>query len=149
MTITAYGLTRAPAAFGLNRLLSEAFSTLDWPYSNGTGATWAPAVDIFEDADGIRILAEVPGVKPEDVKISVENNVLTIQGKKEHVTDEKTEHAHRYERTYGAFERTFTLPTTVDAARIKATYEHGVLRVNLPKAEQARPRQIQVQVEQK
>jgi HSP20 family protein len=105
-----------------------------------------PPVDILEQADGIRIMAEIPGVNPSDVKISVEGNVLTIQGTKQQVAEEKTERVHRYERIYGAFERSFTLPPTVDASNIKATYENGVLTVTLPKVEKAKPRQIQVEV---
>ena len=112
----------------------------------GFRGTWTPAVDIFEEPNAIRIMAEVPGVKPEDVKISLENNVLTIHGSKQQVAEERTERVHRYERTYGAFERSFTLPTTVDANAIKASYEHGVLTVTLPKVEKAKPRQIEVQV---
>ena len=103
-------------------------------------------MDILEEADAIRIMAEVPGIDPKDVKISVEGNVLTIHGTKQQVAEERTERVHRYERTYGAFERTFTLPATVDANNIKAGYEHGVLTVTLPKVEQAKPRQIAVQV---
>ena len=109
-------------------------------------AEWVPPVDILEQADGIRIMAELPGVNPSDVKISVEDNILTIQGAKQQVAEEKTERVHRYERTYGAFERSFTLPPTVDASNIKATYDNGVLTVTLPKVEKAKPRQIQVDV---
>jgi len=109
-------------------------------------AEWVPPVDILEQADGIRIMAELPGVNPSDVKISVEDNILTIQGAKQQVAEEKTERVHRYERTYGAFERSFTLPPTVDASNIKATYDNGVLTVTLPKVEKAKPRQIQVEV---
>jgi HSP20 family protein len=89
---------------------------------------------------------EVPGVKPEDVKILVEGNVLTIQGTKEQVAEQKTEKVHRYERTYGTFERSFTLPATVDAEHIKATYNMGVLTLVLPKVEKAKPRQIKVEI---
>ena len=92
---------------------------------------------------------ELPGVKPEDVKISLENNVLAIKGSKQQVAEERTERVHRYGRTYGTFERSFTLPATVDASNITATYEHGVLTVTLPKVEKAKPRQIEVQVASK
>lgn len=126
----------------LTRFLNDAFGGLD---GNPAGA-WVPAVDIAEDADAIRLVAEVPGVKPDDVKISTENNVLTIEGTKQHVAQEGTERVHRYERAYGAFARRFTLPATVDVAGIKATYEQGVLTVTLPKAEKARARQIPVQL---
>jgi len=124
----------------LSRLLNDGFGTL---------AAWVPPVDIFEEGDQIRIMAEVPGVRPEDVKISLENDVLTIHGSKQQTAEERTERVHRYERTYGSFERSFTLPTTVDANAIKASYEHGVLTVTLPKVERAKPRQIEVQVASK
>ena len=107
---------------------------------------WVPAVDIFEQADGIRILAELPGVRADNVKISLEGNTLTIHGTKEQVAEERAERVHRYERAYGAFDRTFTLPDSVDPAGIKAAYENGVLTVTLPKAEMAKPRQIPVEV---
>lgn len=133
----------------LNRMLDEAFAVWPGDREGGTSApaaAWTPAVDVFEDKDGLRIIAELPGVKPEDVKLSLENNVLTIRGEKRQVAEEKTERVHRYERSYGAFERTFTLPATVDAERIAAGYEHGVLTVTLPKVERARPREITISV---
>lgn len=129
-----------------NRLFSEALTGMDWQARDSAAASWVPPVDVFEAADEIHILAEVPGVKPEDVKISVEGNVLTVQGTKQQVAEEKTDRVHRYERTYGSFERTFTLPSTVDATKISAAYEDGVLALTLPKAEKAKPRQIQVEV---
>jgi HSP20 family protein len=85
-------------------------------------------------------------VKPEEVKIFVEGNLLTIKGIKEQVAEAKAEKVHRYERTYGAFERTFTLPATVQAEKIKAGYENGVLTITLPKAEAAKPHLIKVEV---
>jgi len=132
----------------INRLLNDALglSGLDWQYRDSVSASWVPPVDIFEEADAIRIMAEVPGVRPEDVKISLEGNVLTIHGTKQQAAEERTERVHRYERTYGVFERTFSLPATVDANNIKAAYEQGVLTVTLPKMAEARPRQILVEV---
>ncbi len=133
----------------LSRLLNDGFGTLDWQFGNGSSASWVPAVDVLEEGDAVRITAEIPGVNPSDVKISLENNVLTIQGSKQQTAEERTERVHRYERTYGGFERRFTLPTSVDANAIKAAYEHGVLTVTLPKVEKAKPRQIEVQVASK
>ena len=130
----------------LSRLLNDGLGSADWQLRDSASAAWVPAVDILEEPEAIRIMAEVPGVKPEDVNISLENNVLTIHGSKQQIAEERTERVHRYERTYGAFERSFTLPTTVDAGNIKASYEHGVLTVTLPKVEKAKPRQIEVQV---
>lgn len=133
----------------MSRLLNEAFGGLDWQYRDSVNASWVPPVDIFEEKEAIRITAEVPGVRPEDVKISLEGNVLTVHGQKRQLAEEHTERVHRYERTYGEFERTFNLPSSVDANKISASYEHGILTITLPKAEQARPREIQVAVTQK
>jgi HSP20 family protein len=130
----------------LNAVLDEAFGD----YRNDEGSTitaaWYPACDVFEDKDAVKIVAELPGVRPEDVKISVENNLLTVRGEKKQQAEEKTERVHRYERSYGVFERSFALPSTIDAEKIQATYGHGVLTVTVPKAERARPREIAVKV---
>jgi HSP20 family protein len=130
----------------INRLLNEALGGFDRQYRNGAVAAWVPPVDIVEADDGIRIMAEVPGVRPEDVQISLEGNLLTIHGQKQQIAEERTERVHRYERTHGAFERTFTLPATVNATTIKATSDLGLLTITLPKVEHARPRQIQIEV---
>jgi len=132
----------------LNSILDEAFST--WPFqSQESGAltsSWIPACDVFEDKDSVKIVAELPGVQPEDVKISLENNLLTVRGEKRQKAEENNERVHRYERTYGSFERAFSLPTTVDPEKIAANYANGVLTVTIPKAERARPREIPVKV---
>ena len=130
----------------LNQFFTDAFGALDWPTGDTASATWMPAVDIAEHADRILIHVDVPGVSPENVKLSVEDNVLTISGTKERVSEEDADRLHRFERTYGAFERTFKLPETVDAAAIRAAQENGVLTVTLPKVAKAKPRQIQVEV---
>jgi HSP20 family molecular chaperone IbpA len=88
--------------------------------------------------------ADIPGVKPEDIRISLEGNVLTIQGTKQEEREENTERVHRYERMYGVFERSFTLPSSVEPKEIKANYDNGVLTIMLPKSERAKPRQIEV-----
>lgn len=129
----------------VNRFLNDLLGNGDWGFRDNLAAAWTPPVDIYEQADHIRILTELPGVKPEHVKLSVEGNVLTLSGTKEQETEERTERVHRYERAYGTFGRTFTLPATIDANGIKATYDNGVLTVTLPKVEKAKPRQIQVE----
>jgi HSP20 family protein len=127
----------------LHRMMDDVFGAL--PYEGSTvNSMWAPPVDVFEDKDGIKLVAELPGVKSDDVKISLENNTLTLRGEKRQVAEEKTERVHRYERTYGRFERVFTLPSTVDPDRIEATFDDGVLTVALPRSERARPREIPV-----
>jgi HSP20 family protein len=131
----------------MGRILNDPFRTsFEWPLPEAATTAWQPLVDIFEEPDVIRLVAEVPGVKPEDVKISVEANLLTINGTKEQVAEEKAEKVHRYERTYGAFERTFRLSASIDPNKIKATYDLGVLTITLPKAETAKPHLIRVEV---
>ena len=129
----------------VNRLLGDTLGTVDRAFQDSAAAAWVPLVDVLEQPDAIRINLEIPGVNPDQVQIAVEGNALTISGSKEQVAEEKTERVHRYERTYGAFERTFTLPASVDAGTIKATAERGVLTVTLPKVEKAKPRTIAVQ----
>ena len=132
----------------LNSMLDEAFNA--WPFQAQEGgsltSSWLPPCDVFEDKDAIKIVAEIPGVTAEDVKISLENNLLTLRGEKKQQAEEKNERVHRYERSYGVFERTFSLPTTVDPEQIDAQYANGVLTVTIPKAERARPREIPVKV---
>ena len=128
----------------VGRLYREPLSTFEWPAPEAAPAAWLPVVDIFEEPDAVRLVAEVPGVHPEDVNISVERNVLTIRGTKEQVVDEKVDRVFRSERTYGDFERSFTLSASMDASRIKASYNLGVLTITLPKAETAKPFLIKV-----
>ena len=132
----------------LNSVLDEAFGS--WPFqSEGNGtltSSWLPACDVFEDKDAVKIVAEVPGVRPEDVKISLENDLLTIRGEKKQEAEQKSERVHRYERTYGSFKRAFSLPTSVDPDKVAAGYANGILTVTIPKAERARPREIPVKV---
>jgi HSP20 family protein len=130
----------------MGRIYNDPFRAYEWPEHEAATTAWQPLVDIFEEPEFIRLVAEVPGVKPEDVKISVEGNLLTIKGTKEQVAEEKADKVHRYERTYGAFERTFRLSASIDPNKIKANYNLGVLTITLPKAETAKPHLIKVEV---
>jgi HSP20 family protein len=146
MAISRY---REPTSlFGLqrlNRILDEAFSGLPFPeQGNVITSTWFAPTDVSEDQNSLRITMELPGVDPNDVRLSLENNVLTIGGEKKQQDEETNERVHRFERTYGMFERTFVLPNTVDPDKIEARYENGVLFVSIPKAERAKPREIRV-----
>jgi HSP20 family protein len=146
MAIARY---RDPASlFGLqrlNRILDEAFAAPAFPEQGDViTSTWFAPTDVSEDANSLRITMELPGVSAEDVRLSLENNILTIRGEKKHETEDNNERVHRFERTYGVFERTFVLPNTVDADRIEARHENGVLFVTIPKAERAKPREIRV-----
>ncbi len=109
---------------------------------------WNPAVDIYDTGAEVVIHAEVPGMKKEDIDVHVENNVLTISGKKErtHEAEVKEDGYFRTERSYGTFSRSFSLPSTVNVSKIVAEYKAGVLTLSLPKAEEAKPRQIAVSV---
>lgn len=109
--------------------------------------SWSPAVNILEKKDAIVITADLPGLKGEDVDITVDNGVLTIRGERrlEEVSDGET--YHRVERVYGVFERTFTLPNSVDVNRIDAKFRNGEMLVTLPKREESKPRAVKVAIE--
>ena len=108
---------------------------------------WVPPVDIFQDGDKEIVLkAEVPDLSRENIDITVENGTLTIKGEKKITTDVKEEQFHRIERRYGSFSHSFSLPRTVDATKVGADYKNGVLTVRLPLREDAKPRQIKVEV---
>jgi HSP20 family protein len=129
----------------LNSMLDQMFGTLPMPdISAALTSAWLPPVDVFEDQDSVKIVAEIPGVDFNDLTLSIENNVLTIRGEKRQTREDRTDRVHRYERTYGFFERSFVLPATVDPDRIEANLDNGVLTISVPKAEKARPRQIEV-----
>lgn len=132
----------------MNRLFDSSYRGVgaageeDW----ALGGSWAPAVDIFEHEGNIVLKAELPGVDTKDVDVRVENNVLTLKGERKFDTEVKRESYHRVERSYGTFTRSFTLPTVVDTGSIKAEFKEGVLRVTLPKREEAKPKQIAISV---
>jgi len=129
----------------MSRLFGESYRGAgeeDW----ALGGSWAPAVDIYEQDNNIVLKAELPGVDPKDVDIRLENNVLTIRGERKFDNEVKRENYHRVERAYGSFTRSFTLPSVVDSTAIKAEFKDGVLRVTLPKREEAKPKQIQISV---
>ena len=111
-----------------------------------TAGNFVPPVDIYEDEQGITVKAELPGLDPKDVDVRVENNTLTIRGERKFEKEEKEENYRRVERQYGSFTRTFTLPTTVDAEKVSADYDKGVLKIALPKKAEAKPKQIKVNV---
>lgn len=109
---------------------------------------WLPPVDIFENENHeIVIKAELPGLKREDIDVRVENNTLTLRGERKRESSVRDDQYHRIERMYGSFSRSFALPATVDAGRVAAEYRDGILTVRLPLREEARPRQIEVQVQ--
>ena len=112
---------------------------------DGRNGAWAPAVDLAETKKELILRAELFGLNREDIKVSVDENVLTLHGEKRHEEKEEGEQSYRSERVYGSFRRSFPLPSNVDADQIAATYKDGVLSVTLAKVEEAKPKEIAVQ----
>ncbi len=112
----------------------------------GESLGWSPAVDIFEDAEGLSLRFDLAGVEPKDVDIRFENGVLTIKGERRLEKEEQKENYHRVELSYGSFNRSFSLPATVNPDLIKAEAKNGILSVHLPKKPEAKPKSIQVKV---
>ncbi len=114
--------------------------------AGGESMGWTPACDIFEDEEGVSLSFDLAGVEPKDVDIRFENGVLTLRGERKLEREDKREQYHRVEIAYGTFTRSFSLPGTIDAEKIKAESKHGVLTVHLPKKPEAKPKSIQVKV---
>ena len=132
----------------MNRLFDESYRGANRGAADewALGGSWAPAVDIYEQEGNIVLKAELPGVDPKAVDIRLENNTLTLRGERKLDNEVKEDNYHRVERSYGSFSRAFTLPTVVDQGNIKAEFKDGVLKLTLPKREEAKPRQIQINV---
>jgi len=112
----------------------------------GLFSGWSPALDVYQDKDNVYVKVELPGMKKEEIDISLHEGMLTISGERKQEGEVHEGESFRTERFFGRFHRTITLPTLVDGTRVKATYEEGILTVELPKAEEAKPKQIQVNV---
>ena len=110
------------------------------------GGAWSPALDLYQDKDNVLVKVEVPGMKRENITLSLHDDLLTISGERLHEKAHDEKGNLRNERFFGKFERTITLPVQVDGTRVTAAYEDGILTVTLPKAEQAKPRQIEISV---
>ena len=111
-------------------------------------SSFAPAVDVYEDEHNVTLKIEVPGIDEKDIDVRIENNTLTVHGERKIEKEEKEENYRRVERQYGGFTRTFNLPPTVDAEKVQADYDKGVLKIILPKKAEAKPKQIKVNVGQ-
>lgn len=131
----------------MNRLFDQTLSKTRTEDEEGlTASTWSPAVDIYETADSIVLKAELPGLSRENIDIQVRDNTLTLKGERRFEREVKDENYLRIERSYGAFQRGFSLPAVIQQDKIKATFKDGVLEVNLPKAEEAKPKQVKIEV---
>lgn len=144
MNVTRWNPARDLAALEvdrLNRMFDAVFSGEPM-----TSSAWVPAVDIYETNDkDVVVKVEVPDMKREDIKVTFENNVLTIEGERKASDEVKNEQYHRIERRYGAFRRSFTLPASVDGSRVQAAYQDGILKITLPQRPEAKPRQITIE----
>ena len=129
----------------MNRLFRDSFNQAGGDEAL-TSSTFAPAVDVYEDEHNVTLKIEVPGIDEQDIDVRIENNTLTVHGERKIDKEEKEENYRRVERHYGAFTRTFTLPTTVDSEKVAANYDKGVLKITLPKKAEAKPKQIKVNI---
>src|SRR5438093_2462894 len=129
----------------MNRLLRESYSP-EGPEEALTTTTFAPPVDIYEDEHNVTLKLETPGIDERDIDVRIDNNTLTVHGERKFEKEEKEENFRRVERQYGSFTRSFTLPSSVDPGQVSAHYDKGVLKVNLAKKAEAKPKKIKVNV---
>jgi HSP20 family protein len=128
----------------MNRVFEDLWRRSPRSGSLGAATAWWPSIDVQETQNEFRIAAELPGLKRDDVKISLTDNVLTLRGEKRSEQGRESEGWHQMERAYGVFERSFQLTCPVDASKVKARFEDGVLTITLPKSEESRPREISI-----
>ena len=144
MAITRWDPFREVVA--LQNRMNSLFRDLNEGESPLTTASFVPAVDIYEDDKKVVLKLEVPGIEEKDLDVRVENHTLTVKGERKFEKEEKEENFHRIERRYGSFYRAFTLPSTVDTENVEASYNAGVLKLELKKKPEAQPKQIKVNV---
>jgi len=130
---------------GFDRLFKEAFTPFFGEGEPST-RTWAPPVDIYENENDIVLKAELPGIDPKDVEVRVEDNTLYLKGERKFEKEVKDESYHRIERSYGSFARSFSLPNSINAEKVKAEFKDGLLTLTLPKREEAKPKTIKIDV---
>jgi HSP20 family protein len=126
----------------MDRLFKSFFAD----YPEDRDGFWAPVIDIEENGSNLVVKAELPGMKKEDIKVAVRDNILTVSGERSHENETKNKTFHRIERSYGKFSRVITLPADVDSNKVKASYKDGILSITLPKPESAKPKQIDVEI---
>jgi HSP20 family protein len=143
-------LSNWPSFDRLATLRDEMDRLFDFSYpsrDSGLFSGWSPALDVYDDKDSYQVSVELPGMKKEDIDISMQDGVLTVSGERKHERENKEGQTFRSERYFGKFQRSITLPSGVDTTKVTATYKEGVLLIHLPKAEEAKPRQIEVKVD--
>jgi len=130
----------------MNRLVGNVFGPEGTRETSLFKGTWSPAVDISEDSDNFYLHVELPGMKKDDVKVKYEEGMLTLMGEKKSRTEEKKEDYHRIERKYGKFERSFRITSQIVAEQIAADFSDGILSITLPKAEEVKPKEIDITI---
>ena len=129
-----------------NQLFNETFARAFGDQKEVSLRTWVPPVDICETEDSLVLKAELPGIKPDDVEIRVEDNTLYLKGERKFEKEVKDENFHQVERSYGSFSRSFSLPSSIDSDKVKAEYQNGILILTMPKHEEAKPKTIKIDV---
>ena len=141
-----------PFGEGLTSLRNEMDRLFDRFFGEKTSiepieGRWIPALDIVETKNAIVINAEIPGIDPQDINISITGDTLTIKGEKKQEKEEKDENYHKIERSYGSFSRSIRIPVDIHSEKIEAKYKNGILKITLPKKEESKPKEIKVKVE--
>jgi HSP20 family protein len=129
----------------MNRMIDHFFRGVESDYGMESGA-WMPPVDLVENDEKITVKAEIPGINPKEINISIQDNTLIIKGEKKEEKEEKGKNYYRMERRYGSFARSINLPASVDTGKVTAEYKNGVLEISLQKKEEAKPKQINVKI---
>lgn len=130
----------------MNRLFSDVRAQAPVRGEEIVQGAWIPAVDIFETNEAIVLKAELPGITAQDISVEVKDNTLTLKGEKKFEKEVKEENYHRVERSHGSFQRAFTLPGTIHQEKVKAKFKDGILEITLPKVEEAKPKQVKVEI---
>ncbi len=130
----------------MNQLFDDFFGRTPKRWFRPEEGLWTPNVDVSETKDEIVLTAEMPGMKKEDITLSVQDNVITLSGEKKSEEEKKDANFYRLERSFGSFCRSFTLPTPVEAEKIKASFKDGILKVTLPKSEKVKPKEIPINI---
>ena len=139
-----WGLTRWEPGRELQRMFEEMFGRGEGEEGSWAAGAWAPPVDLYETDDAFMVKAELPGLTKDDIHVEVHDRTLMLRGERKHEAEVKEERFHRRERAYGSFQRSFWLPTTVDANQVKASFKDGVLELRIPKHETAKPKRISI-----
>ena len=141
---TSYVRSGQPLHGLFDRVFDNFWNDADFVSDTQTSRTWVPAIDIYEGTEAFLATADLPGLKKEDIEISIEDNVLTVSGERKFEESKDNGTFRRVERAYGSFRRSFTLPRGVDPAKVEAKFEDGVLTLNIPKSEMSKSRKIAV-----